>query len=116
MSSVEAALVRQFEAQVPHPRAAGVALERVHVEEAAGAPVLAVELTGAAVESSTEIFVEGFERAYFRAPRLVTRSGDTALFHLAIDDLADPGLLRGKTLRLTVVTAAGALVGEATVE
>jgi DsbC/DsbD-like thiol-disulfide interchange protein len=116
MSSVEAALVRQFEAQVPRHWAAGVALERVHVEEAAGAPVLAVELTGSAVESSTEIFVEGFERAYFRAPRLVTRSGDTALFHLAVDDLADPDLLRGETLRLTVVTATGALVGDATVE
>jgi DsbC/DsbD-like thiol-disulfide interchange protein len=116
MSSVEAALVRQFEAQVPRPWAAGVALERVHVEQAAGAPVLAVELTGAAVDSSTEIFVEGLERAYFRAPRLVGRSGDTALFHLAIDDLADPDLLRGETLRLTVVTATGALVGDATVE
>jgi hypothetical protein len=38
------------------------------------------------------------------------------LFHLPVDDLADPGLLRGETLRLTVVTAAGALVGDATVE
>jgi DsbC/DsbD-like thiol-disulfide interchange protein len=116
MSSVEAALVRQFAAQVPHRWAAGVALERAHVEAAAGAPVLAVELTGAAVDSSTEIFVEGLERAYFRAPRLVSRSGDTALFHLAIDDLADPDLLRGHTLRLTVVTATAQLVGDVTVE
>lgn len=116
MSSVEAALVRQFEAQVPRYWADGLAVERVLAEETAGAPVLAVELTGQAVDSTTDIFVEGFGRAYFRAPRLVARNGDTTLFHLAVDDLADPGLLRGETLRLTVVTATGALVADAMVE
>jgi hypothetical protein len=54
-------------------------------------------------------------RAYFRAPQKVGRSGDATLFHLAIDDLADPDLLRAHAA-LTVVTATARLVGDVTVE
>jgi hypothetical protein len=38
------------------------------------------------------------------------------MFLLAIDDLAEPDELRGRRLRLTVVTATEQLVGDVTVE
>ena len=69
----------------------------------------------AVVDASTDIFVENFDDAYFRAAR-PAGGGDGSVFHLPIDDLADPGLLRGQTLRLTVVTASAQLVGDVTIE
>lgn len=116
MSSAAAAVIRQFENQVPQAEVHGLALQRARLEDTAGAPRLTVELSGKAVDAGTEIFVENFEAAYFRAPRPGERRGDTAVFHLPIDDLADPALLRGRTLRLTVVTATAQLVGDVTVE
>lgn len=116
MSSPAAALIRQFEARVPQREASGLKLGGASLEESGGSPRLAVVLSGQAVDPSTEIFVENFDRAYFRAPRLISRSGEDAVFHLPIDDLADPDLLRGQTLRLTVVTATARLVGDVTVE
>jgi DsbC/DsbD-like thiol-disulfide interchange protein len=116
MSSAGVALIRQFEARVPQARAPGVRLERAHLEDAGGAPRLAVSLAGTAVDPSTEIFVENFDGAYFREPTPGPRSGDTSVFHLAIDDLSNPELLKGRTLRLTVVTATAQLVGDVVVE
>lgn len=116
MSSAGAALIRQFEAQVPQREAAGVAIENARLDETAGAPRLAVVLSGVAVDPSTEIFVENFDDAYFRSPRLEGRDADGAVFHIAVDDLAEPDALRGQTLRLTVVTATEQLVGDVTVE
>jgi DsbC/DsbD-like thiol-disulfide interchange protein len=114
MSSVSAALIRQFDDRVPQSRASGLGLERASLEEGGGTPRLVVELSGSAVDSSTDIFVENFDDAYFRAAR--PADGDAGVFHLPIDDLADPDLLRGRTLRLTVVTASAQLVGDLTIE
>ena len=114
MSSVSAALIRQFDDRVPQARASGLALERASLEEGAGTPRLVVELSGDAVDSSTDIFVENFDDAYFRAAQ--PAQGDDNVFHLPIDDLADPDLLRGRTLRLTIVTASAQLVGDVTIE
>lgn len=116
MSSAGAALIRQFADRVPQRQTPGVALERAILEGGAGELRLAVELAGQAVDSSTDIFVENFEDAYFRAARPADRKADSTVFHLPIDDLADPDLLRGETLRLTVVTATQQLVGDVTVE
>jgi DsbC/DsbD-like thiol-disulfide interchange protein len=115
-SPAAASIIRQFEARVPQSEAPGVALEQARLEETAGTYRLAVVLSGGAVDPSTEIFVESFDDAYFRAPRAVSRTGDATVFHLPIDDLVDPDLLRGRTLRLTVVTATAQLVGDLTVE
>ena len=112
MSSVSAALIRQFDNRVPQQQASGLALERASLDEGGGSPRLVVELSGVAVDSATDIFVENFEDAYFRA----ARPADGGVFHLPIDDLADPDLLRGRTLRLTVVTATAQLVGDVTIE
>lgn len=114
MSSASAALIRQFDDRVPQARACGLALERASLDESAGVPRLVVELSGDAVDSSTDIFVESFDEAYFRAAR--PANGDEGVFYLPIDDLDDPDLLRGRTLRLTVVTASAQLVGDVTIE
>jgi DsbC/DsbD-like thiol-disulfide interchange protein len=114
MSSVSAAIIRQFDNRVPQPQVSGLALERASLDERAGSPRLVVELSGNAVDSSTDIFVENFDDAYFRAAQ--PADGDASVFHLPIDDLADPDLLRGQTLRLTVVTASAQLVGDVTIE
>lgn len=111
-SSVSAALIRQFENRVPQARAPGLTLERARLDEGGGAPRLVVELSGTAVDSSTDIFVEEFDGAYFHA----ARPADAGAFYLPISDLSDPALLRGRTLRLTVVTASAQLVGDVTVE
>jgi DsbC/DsbD-like thiol-disulfide interchange protein len=114
MSSVSATLIRQFDTRVPQAQASGLALERASLEEGGGAPRLVVTLSGNAVDSSTDIFVENFDDAYFRAAQ--PADGDESVFHLPIDDLADPDLLRGRTLRLTVVTATTQIVGDVTIE
>jgi DsbC/DsbD-like thiol-disulfide interchange protein len=116
ISSPAAALIAQFEARVPQRETPGLELKQTRLEETAGEPRLAVALTGEAVDTSTDIFIENFDRAYFRAPRPVGRTGDTTLFHIPIDGLADPDLLRGQTLQLTVVTGTARLIGEVTVE
>lgn len=114
MSSVSVALIRQFDDRVPQAQASGLALERASLDDRAGAPRLVVELSGDAVDSSTDIFVENFDDAYFRAAR--PADADAGVFHLPIDDLSDPALLRGRTLRLTIVTASAQLVGDVTIE
>jgi DsbC/DsbD-like thiol-disulfide interchange protein len=116
MSSVGAAVIRQFEARVPQPEVPGVTLQRARIDDTGTAPRLTVELSGAAVDPSTDIFVENFADAYFRAALPDEGSGDATVFHLPIDGLADPDLLRGRTLRLTVVTATEGLVSDVTVE
>ena len=116
MSSASAALIRQFDNRVPQAHAPGLALERARLDMNAKAPRLIVELSGNAVDSSTDIFVENFDDAYFRAAQPGNVRGDGSVFHLPIDDLADPDLLRGRTLRLTVVTATAQLVGDVTIE
>jgi len=116
MSSLDAVLIGQFELEVPQREAPGLQIATASVEELDGSLRLVVVLKGQAADVSTDIFVENFERAYFRAARLDSRSGEASVFHLAIDDLADPDALRGESLRLTVVTATARLVGDVTVE
>ncbi len=116
MSSLDSVLIGEFESQVPQREVQGLEIAAASVENEDGTLRLVVVLNGPAADASTDIFVENFERAYFRAPRLDSRSGDRTLFHLAIDDLASPAELRGKVLRLTVVTATARLVGDVTVE
>lgn len=116
MSSAAAAVIRQFEARVPQPDTPGVTLQGASIDDTGSAPRLTVKLSGAAVDPTTDIFVENFADAYFRAARPDEGSSDATVFHLPIDGLADAGVLRGRTLRLTVVTATEELVGDVTVE
>ena len=65
----------------------------------------AVEPSGAeAPGGEVDIFVEGFDAAYFRAPR---REG--AAYLLPIDGLSNPAALVGARLKLTVVSQSASL-------
>ena len=51
-------------------------------------------------DDGLDVFVEGSDFAYFRAPR---PAGDPADVHLPIDGLKGEEQLRGKTLTLTMI-------------
>lgn len=115
-ASDESRLIRRFADQVPTANAAGLDIGGVRVEEAEDAPYLAVILAGRALGPSADIFVEGFDEAYFRAPRRMGSDRDGAVFHLPIDGLSEVSALRGRELTLTVVTATARLVRTITVQ
>lgn len=98
----DASLIAAFAARVPEKADAA---SRFHVTRAAlaeegGKPALAVMLAGTGFDGDLDIFVEGSDFAYFRAPR---RTDDKALVHLSVDGLDDPAKLQGKSLTLTMV-------------
>lgn len=111
-----AGLIGRFEALVPTPKANGLALRDVELTQSGDGPRLAVALSGAAVDESIDIFVEGFDAAYFRAPRLVGGEGEAKLFELPVDGFSDGAALKGRKLILTVVTESARLVREVTVQ
>lgn len=98
----EASLIAAFAARVPEKADAGSRFHvvRAAVAEEAGKPVLAVSLAGTGFDEDLDIFVEGNDFAYFRAPR---RTADKAVLHLPIDGLKDLAMLQGKPLTLTMV-------------
>jgi DsbC/DsbD-like thiol-disulfide interchange protein len=111
----EQALIKVFEAQVPQASAAGLRVERVRIAGSKDSPRLAIELDGKAVED-TDIFVEGFDDAYFRAPERRASEGPKTIFEVPIDGLKDPAVLSGRALTLTVVSRGFSLVREVRVE
>lgn len=98
----EASLIAAFAARAPQKADVGSRFHvaRAAVTEEAGKPALAVSLAGAGFDNDLDIFVEGGDFAYFRAPR---RTSDRAVVHLPIDGLKDPAKLKGKSLTLTMV-------------
>jgi DsbC/DsbD-like thiol-disulfide interchange protein len=99
----DASLIAAFAARVPEK---ANAQSRFRVASAAlvdegGKPALALSLAGEGFGKGFEVFVEGSDFAYFRAPRL---TGDRANVHLPIDGLKDPAKLRGRTLTLTMIS------------
>jgi DsbC/DsbD-like thiol-disulfide interchange protein len=64
-----------------------------------GRPLLEVELVGPGAEGPLDIFVEGYPRAYFRAPR---PSNERGRYRLPIDAKGAVGDLVGRSLDLTV--------------
>ena len=101
-SAVDASLIAAFAARVPEKVDARA---RFHVARASlveddGKPALALRLEGQGFDDGLDVFVEGGDFAYFRAPRL---AGDPADVHLPIDGLKDEEQLRGKTLTLTMI-------------
>ena len=98
----DASLIAAFAARVPEK---ANAQSRFHVARATlveegGKPVLALSLAGEGFGKDLDVFVEGSDFAYFRAPR---PTGDGTNIHLPIDGLKDLGRLRGQTLTLTMV-------------
>lgn len=98
----DASLIAAFAARVPQKADAGARFHvvRAGMGEEGGKPALALSLAGAGFDGDLDIFVEGNDFAYFRAPR---RTADKAVVHLPIDGLKDPASLKGKPLTLTMV-------------
>ena len=96
----DASLIAAFAARVPQKvdaqsrfRVTGTALV-----ETQGKFDLALRLAGQGFDKDLDIFVEGSDFVYFRAP---APAGE-GLFHLRIDGLEDPEKLKGRNLTLTM--------------
>lgn len=111
LSAKDAALVREAEALVPVRESPRLNLINARVETS-GDLSLIVTLEGEAASAAVDIFVEGFDDAYFRAPE---RRG-AGVFALKIDGLSEAAALKGRTLTLTIVAGDAQLVREARVE
>ncbi|WP_119389933.1 protein-disulfide reductase DsbD domain-containing protein [Taklimakanibacter lacteus] len=98
----DASLIAAFAARVPEKvdARARFRVARASLVEEADKPALALHLEGQGFDRGLDVFVEGSDFAYFRAPRM---AGDAANIHLPIDGLKDPAKLRGKALTLTMV-------------
>jgi len=101
-SPADASLIAAFAARVPEKvdARARFHVARASLVEDSGKPALALRLEGQGFDDGLDVFVEGSDFAYFRAPR---PAGDPADVHLPIDGLKDEAQLRGKTLTLTMI-------------
>ena len=90
-------------------RLAITSLKQVDVE---GKFALEVSLKGIRSPEDTDIFVEAAGNSYFRKPELVSRSGDTGTWRIAVDSYGDTVSLAGKTVRLTIADGDTGLVHE----
>jgi DsbC/DsbD-like thiol-disulfide interchange protein len=102
----DAALVRHYQSLVPVEDAAGAGLLSATAREENGKPVLAVLTSANLVNAGgdADIFVEGFDSAYFRAPRAGAEGPAGREYLLAVDGIATAGELIGKTLLITWVS------------
>lgn len=116
ISPAGAGVIERFEALVPTAEASGLDVTSVTLAETEDGPRLTVGLSGTAVDESTDIFAEGFNQAYFRAPRPAGTEGGATLYELPIDGLSDAAALKGRQLTLTIVTGRARLVRQATVQ
>jgi DsbC/DsbD-like thiol-disulfide interchange protein len=102
-SPADASLIAAFAARVPQKVDTR---SYFHVVQAAlvetdGKFDLAVRLEGRGFEKDLDIFVEGVDFAYFRAPRPAP-SGRKGTVHLPIDGLKNASRLKGHPLTLTM--------------
>jgi DsbC/DsbD-like thiol-disulfide interchange protein len=117
------ALIAAFIEKVPRKVDAGSEkrIKSVKIDHTATANVLVVDvappfLIGPGNDTADlggDIFVEGYNSAYFRAPRLGARAGQLLL---SVDGLKNPNDLRNRTLRLTLVAGDIRLEQDVTVE
>jgi DsbC/DsbD-like thiol-disulfide interchange protein len=96
-------LIAAFIARVPERRA--------FVEEAQVADGQLILRLTQDVPANPDLFIESETIAYFRAPKLAAEA-----YALPIDGLKDPLSLRGKTLRITLVSGDHRLEQDVTVE
>lgn len=110
--AAETALVREAATLVPTEEGKGIEVRDARLEGEGKESRLVVTLEGAQAEAGVDIFVEGFDDAYFRAPAAESE----ARFSLLIDGLKDRAALAGRTLTLTIVTPGARLVRQVRVE
>jgi DsbC/DsbD-like thiol-disulfide interchange protein len=117
-NAVDQALLESFAARIPLsadesllPRIAALRLR----QQAVGS-VLEIALTTPLPAQTTDVFVEGFPKAHFRAPVAAEPGTKSSIFHLKIDGLDSADELRGKELLVTVVHGPASLVQSLRVE
>jgi DsbC/DsbD-like thiol-disulfide interchange protein len=103
--------IRRFKALVPGKGQKPV--ERATVEAGEKKPVLVLHFAGGAAPPNADVFVEGGGSAYFRAPEAGAKPDE---LRLTIDGLKDVAKLKGKMLKLTLVTPEQGVEQEITVE
>jgi DsbC/DsbD-like thiol-disulfide interchange protein len=117
-SAADQALLEDFASRIPSSSNTG-SLPRIHALRVIGSgaeSVLEVLVEGKLPAGSTDIFVEGFPKAYFRKPSAAEGVNDASRFRLKIDGLANAAELRGKELTLTLTSGSGSLVQKMIVE
>ncbi|MEM7633510.1 MAG: protein-disulfide reductase DsbD domain-containing protein [Pseudomonadota bacterium] len=80
--------------------------------EMAGKRALEVSLKGLKSPAEADIFVEVAGNSYFRKPELLSQSGDTSTWRIAVDSYGDAVSLAGKPVRLTIADGDTGLVHE----
>jgi DsbC/DsbD-like thiol-disulfide interchange protein len=103
--------IRHFIARVPVKTQQP--FERAAVELSGEKPVLVLRFAGGTAPTQADVFVEGGGSAYFRAPQAGSNPGE---LRLAIDGLKDAAKLKGRTLKLTLVTPERGVEQEIAVE
>jgi DsbC/DsbD-like thiol-disulfide interchange protein len=114
-SPQEASLIAAFAARVPQKVDAQSPFHVVDASlvETDGKFDLALRLSGRNFDKDLDIFVEGSDLAYFRAPRPSSQEG---LVHLRIDGLKDASRLKGRPLALTMTAGDIRLEQDVTVD
>jgi len=113
-AAVERLLAAGFEVR---PASGGaISVKNTDVLEYGDGFVLEVKLVQSSDSAKTDIFVEGFDAAYFRKPELVTTEGDTQTYHLKIDGIGAAKDLSGHELMLTIVDGKAAVARKAMIE
>ena len=98
----DAAIIADFMAKVPRPvdNRAPFRVETARLATDEEKPDLELMLSGLGYEGNLDIFVEGADFAYFRAPRFGSMPN---VCRLQIDGLKEPERLKGRPLALTMV-------------
>jgi DsbC/DsbD-like thiol-disulfide interchange protein len=117
-NSTDKMLLEGFAARIPASQDSSMipAIEALRLTMSANAPILEVMLKRALPSKTTDIFVEGYPKAYFRRPASAQSGSESSIFHLKIDGLDDGTELRGKQLTVTLVSGAASLVQSLRVE
>jgi DsbC/DsbD-like thiol-disulfide interchange protein len=113
----DVALIDEFTHQLPAEPVPGSrpSMSRLSVQSVGESVNLEVSIDGELDASATDIFVEGFDRAYFGKPHPKDDKPLASAFLLPIDGLKRPAELRGQTLTLTLVSGDARLVQRLTV-
>ncbi|MGE3830398.1 MAG: protein-disulfide reductase DsbD domain-containing protein [Parvibaculaceae bacterium] len=101
-SAVDAAIIADYMAKVPKPvdGASPFRVESARLATDEEKPDLELMLSGSGYEGDLDIFVEGADFAYFRAPRFGSMPNSC---RLQIDGLKEPERLKNRPLTLTMV-------------
>ena len=108
-------LISKFIALTPVRRPAGDMINKVSARPGKKGPRLVISFRSALPED-TDILVEGMEEAYFEAPVPLQNNGKFSSFSITVDGPASPADLKGKKLKLTVLSRETSFVSDVTVD